>query len=143
MLNKFFSVFSQTRVLLITTVLLFAVVIFFPIPVSDERLISSEWCGFPNPFIKWDFYDDGTFYQNFILLDSSGAGTGFVDTGAWTEAERTIRVVILEEELLDRNQVLTIRPAGLGHYLWAYGDFLGDVNKSQNTILFWYQCNSS
>ncbi|VAW31624.1 hypothetical protein MNBD_CHLOROFLEXI01-5030 [hydrothermal vent metagenome] len=143
MFNKFLQYLAQRKRLLVITILISTAIIFFSIPVASDRLISNEWCGFPNPFIKWTFSDDGSFQQNVIIIDSVGAGTGYFDTGVWTESARTIRVVILEEEILELNQQFIIISAGLGHYLWSYGDFLGDLNESRNRILIWHQCSAS
>ena len=123
--------------------LVFVAAFFAPVSVSIDRLVSSDWCAFPNPFVRWTFVDDGSFRQSFIMIDSSGAGTGYGETGIWIESARSIHIVVLEGELLKREQEFVVRSAGLGHYLWAYGNFLGEFTEGNKSLFLWYQCNNS
>ncbi len=100
-------------------------VVLLPMPISKGKLVSNEWCPI-YPRHKWIFLDDGSFEQFDGWI---GGDVAYYDKGIWTQSAVSIQVTIQKSELLRNQSEFRVRSAGLGRFLWSYGNFLGGDDK--------------
>jgi len=136
-MRKIITKFLNRRTLPVILLLIILVVTsFFLIPVTDNKLISSAWCGVGGSYYirSWEFQEDGSF--QFTKTPLNGPDVSWSETGTWMYEGKQIEINTIElNNPRSYYLVFQLHSFSWGTGLWTYSHNLERVGDRSSLFM--------